>query len=236
MFKNIRRNSKQFISTGRRKSAPIVTPDPTPASTSDSSSKSTRTTFFDLPAELRNVVYKQIAEETKILVPIPSKKAAKTPPPIPSLMLASKQTRQEFIPLLLEHGTIAFQIKDWDFQPLIRLLRSLYSTELKSLRCNGRLRVCIWLERMDDSGPDRLRKWLVFRSQGLDRLALGYGVVWGRYTQIIPTSTQVQKVNVFMQRRMILGQGLNAMGKSPRGTRVFESRRLFRVTWVRSCG
>jgi hypothetical protein len=75
------------------------------------------------------------------------------------------------------------------------------------------------MDRIDEGGLDRLRKWLVFRSQGLDRLALGYGVVWGRYTQIIPTSSQVQRVNVFMQKRLLLGQNVNSMSKSLRRSR-----------------
>ena len=66
---------------------------------------------------------------------------------------------------------------------------------------------------MDEGGVDRLRKWLVNRSQGLDRLALTYEVKWTRYTQLIPTSTQVQKVNIFTQRRLILSQNLSAMRK-----------------------
>lgn len=213
MLKNLRRNSKQLI-TSRRKSVASI---PEPAAPTSPPTGDGKLTFFSLPAELRNDIYTAIARSTRILVPLPSTKPkAKKPPPTttPALLLVSKQVRQEYTPLLLLHASIAFQVKGWDFRHLAALISSLYSSELKALRLNAGLVVRLWQDRLDGEGVDRLRRWLVHRAQGLDRLALEYEVVWGRYTQLIPTSTQVQKVNSFMQRRLLLGQNLGAMGES----------------------
>ena len=212
MLKNIRRNSKQFLESRRKSVASIPSkPDPSPTI-----SRSRTLTFFDLPAEIRNAIYEDVAEETRILVPLPSKKQPKLPPPTPSLLLVSKQTTQEYLPLLLEHATIAFQVRDLDFHHLTRILGSLYSRELKSLRCNSNLTIRLRLDKVDPSAKSlaALRRWLVNRASGLDRLNFGYAITWPKHTQLIPTSTQVHKVNIYMQRRLVLRQNLGAMGMS----------------------
>jgi hypothetical protein len=214
MLKNIRRNSKQFLESRRKSVASIPSrPDPDPSPTT---LRPRTLTFFDLPAELRNAIYEHVAKETRILVPLPSKKPPKVLPPTPSLLLVSKQTRQEYLSLLLEHATIAFQVRDLDFHHVIRITGSLYSSELKSLRCNANLTIRLWLDKVD---PDlksmaALRRWLVNRSSALDRLNFEYAVWWPKHTQLIPTSTQVHKVNIYMQRRLVLRQNLGAMGES----------------------
>ena len=210
MFKNLRRNSKQLLES-RRKSVAVIPSETEPPATKP---KPGTLTFFNLPAELRNAIYEHIAEETYILVPLPpsgKKTTYKLPRPTPSLLLVSKQTRQEYLPLLLEYATITFQVKDFDFRNLMRITSSLYSTELKALRHNTHLTLRLHLDKMRPEALQALRRWLVNRSEHLDRLTFYYAVVWPRHTQIIPTSTQVHRVNIYMQRRAVLSQNLEAM-------------------------
>lgn len=209
MFKTIRRNSKQLLESRRRSIASTTQKIKQPSSPTLS-----RTNFFDLPAELRNVIYEHIACETSILVPLPStgKKSTKVPQgTCPSLILASKQTRRECIPLLLEHGKIQFQVHSFQFENILRIIRSLYSSELKALRRNGRLTIKLHMEKMNRDTLASLRRWLVDRSTHLDRLNFSYTITWPKHSQIIPTSTQVHKVNIYMQRRAVLSQALEAM-------------------------
>jgi hypothetical protein len=209
MFKSIRRNSKQLLES-RRKSVPAIVTETNPPTITP---RPRKLTFFDLPAEIRNVIYEHIAEETRILVPLPQsgKKPTKLPPPTPSLLLVSKQIRPEYLPLLLECASITFQVKDFDFRNLMRITSSLYSTELKALRHNSQLRIRLHLDKMRPDSLQALRRWLVNRSEHLDRLNFHYAITWPRHTQIIPTSTQVHKVNIYMQRRAVLSQNLEAM-------------------------
>lgn len=231
MFKNLRRNSKQlFEPIGRRKSVqpdlPTTTQaegDPklsrtttagTTASTAVASPSATdsKLTFFDLPAEIRNVIYEDVARSTRIFIPTPSKKTAKLgPPPIPSLLLVSRQTRREYLPLLLSIAPISTVVKDFDFSHLTRITSSLYSTELKALRLNPTFIIRLRIERCSRETIASLRRWLTLRATALDRIAFTYGVAWSKQTQIIPTSTQVHRINVYINRRALLSQNLEAM-------------------------
>ena len=58
-----------------------------------------------------------------------------------------------------------------------------------------------------------LRRWLVNRTDGLDRLHWHYGLAWTKNNQIIPTSTQVHRINTYIQRRTLLNQNLEAMAQ-----------------------
>lgn len=229
MFKNLRRNSKQlFEPIARRKS---IQPDQplgaTPAEDEEELSRtattatttSTTTTptdrkvsFFDLPAEIRNVIYEDIASQTRIFIPTPSKKSSKLPPPpMPSLLLVSRQTRREYLPLLLSIAPIQTMVKDFDFTHLTRITSSLYSTELKALRMNPTFIIRLRIERCSRDTIANLRRWLTLRATALDRIAFTYGVAWTKQTQIIPTSTQVHRINVYINRRALLSQNLEAM-------------------------
>lgn len=210
MFKNLRRNSKQLFEP-RRKSLATV------ASLSESLPDTTRTrtlTFFDLPAEIRNAVYENVAREVKIVVlPLSSKKHNKSPPPVPSLLLVSGRTRREYMPMLLEFAPIAFLVKDFEFKHLMRIISSFYSTELKALRNNPQLSIRLRVEASTKTSMASLRKWLVSRSDSLDRLPWHYNLTWKKNHQILPTSTQVHKINTYLNRRTLLHQNLEAMAQ-----------------------
>ena len=211
MFKNLRRNSKQLFEPKRKTS---VTTTVTPVHEADSvpsRAGSRKLTFFDLPAEIRNVIYEHVARDTRLYNT--GKKPNKSPLPVPSMLLVSGQTRREYLPLLLEFAPIAFRVKDFDFKSLMRITSSLYSTELKALRHNPNLTLRLQVSKPSRDTMASLRRWLVKRAENLDRLAWSYGVIWAKHVQILPTSSEVHKTNTYIQRRTLLTQNLEMMAQ-----------------------
>ena len=207
MLKIIRRNSRQLLDSRRSNSIVSTELDPVPEP-----EKRSRLTFFDLPPEIRNVIYEDVAREARICIPLSSKKNNdKLPPQTPSMILVSKRTRQEYTPLLLECAEISIVVKEFDFRHLIRIISSLYRTELKAVRLNNQLTIHLRGERCSKDSLANLRRWLVNRSEGMDRLPWQYDIVWTKNTQIVPTSTQVHRINTYIQRRTILPHNLEAM-------------------------
>ena len=209
MFKNLRRNSKQLLDS-RRKSIATTTTDPSQPLII---ARPRTFTFWDLPAEIRNVIYEHVAIDTKVVVTGAARKQNKSPPPPPSLLVVSGRTRQEYLPILLECAPIAFTVKDFDFKGLMRIISSLYSTELKALRLNNHLTIRLQIEKANKDSMASLRRWLVNRAENLDRLGWSYNLAWTKNNQIIPTSTQVHKINTYIQRRTLLQQNLEAMAQ-----------------------
>ena len=215
MFQRLRRNSKQMFhpSASRRKNSTVNDISATPEEDYLRLGRG-RLTFFDLPAEIRNVIYQDVASETKIYVPVRAARRdpSKAPPlPTPSLLLVSRQTRNEYLPLLLEYSTLSFAIRDFGFQSIIRVSASLYSSELKALRKNPDLTVRLLATKTSDKGITDLRRWLQNRTEGMHIFPLTYSIVWPKATQILPTSTQVHRINTYLRRRSILIQNLEAM-------------------------
>lgn len=180
--------------------------------------------FLSLPAEIRNVIYSHVARHTRVLIrptpPTPSKgkfntaKVPPTQPAAPGLLLASKQTRAEFLPILLSTAPTSITITDFDFRNLVRITRSLYATELKALRLNPRLTIRCLATQPSKTSLVNLRRWLEQRCRCLDRLPWRYEVYWGRGPGVgVPTgSTTGQVVNAFVARKRVLGENLEALG------------------------
>jgi hypothetical protein len=86
--------------------------------------------LFDLPAELRNVVYEKIAEEqtarirsAKVLLSDGS-----------GLVKAGPELRDEYLPILLLHASkIEARVHDFEFGPVITVLNQLSSAEINAL-------------------------------------------------------------------------------------------------------
>lgn len=217
MLKTLRRNSKQLLESRRKSVASIPPPlsEDSRLKADDTTTTSQRTlTFFDLPAEIRNVIYEHIARNTSVFVPVVSKKSAKLPPPpIPSLLLTSTGTRREFRPLLLEISPVTIIIKDYDFINLTRIISSLYNSERLALRLNPQITIRLQIEKVNKESIDHLRRWLTSRADGLDRIPFQYNVIWGKHRQIIPTSTQVHRINVYIQRRTDLNHNMEALAQ-----------------------
>ena len=175
MLKKLRRGSKILTdgttSTPRQDSISFSPPETT-------ATNKEKLTFFDLPAELRNDIYDLVAKDTTLRLPSRLNKArTKEPPPIAGLLIASRQCRTEFLPLLYATSTFLVEIKDFGFRNLMRVVSSLYSTELKALRDNPNLVIQLRTQNCTRDNIACLRQWLVARADSLDRLPWNYEVV-----------------------------------------------------------
>jgi hypothetical protein len=166
MFNKLRRKSKDQAS-------PLATATPSHPKHHDLDDSTRKPiTFYDLPAELRIKVYELVASETKLSLFSNSPK-----PQPPSLLFVTRQIRAEYRPILLSLAPVQAHIYDYDFSPLIRLIGSLYSTELKALRTNNSLIISVHLTDYEVTKRDNmtlLRRWAVKRSEHLDRLPWSY--------------------------------------------------------------
>lgn len=166
MFNKLRRKSKDPAS-------PLATAAPPDIKDHNpQASARTTVTFYDLPAELRIKIYELVANETRLSL---FSNSPKLNPP--SLLFVSRQVRAEYRPILLALAPVQAHIYDYNFSPLIRLIGSLYSTELKALRTNTRLTIALHLTDYEVTKRDNmtlLRRWAVKRSEHLDRLPWSY--------------------------------------------------------------
>ena len=131
-------------------------------------------TFFDLPAEIRNVIYEELVSDTTLSLPAYRKQ--KLPPQPNGLLLASKQCRREYVPLLLSTAPIIVEVRDFDFSNLIRIVGGLYSMELKAMRANPNLIIHLRTQNCARENMATLRRWLVNRADSLDRLPWRYEI------------------------------------------------------------
>jgi hypothetical protein len=166
MFNKLRRKSRDPAS-------PLATAAP-PQSKDHTQDVSTRSaiTFYDLPPELRIKIYELVAKETTLSLFSNSSKL-KTP----SLLFTTRQIRAEYRAILLSFAPVQAHIYNYDFSPLIRLVGSLYSTELKALRSNNSLTISLHLtdfEVYQREEMSLLRRWAVKRAEHLDRLQWSY--------------------------------------------------------------
>ena len=215
MLSKLRRNSKQLLET-RRSNSQTASLAPT---LSRQDSKRSRCTFFDLPAELRIAIYEDVARETSISIPLRFVRKGQKPPSttkisrasVPSLLVVSKQSRRDFLPILLAHASVRVTIKDFEFRVLVRMLESLYIVELKALRANTRLHIQLSADKCNRDSIVSLRRWLDNRSSGLDRLPWNYRVCWGsKYA--IDTAASAEKASAIKgRRREVLDHNLEAI-------------------------
>ncbi|KAI5361982.1 hypothetical protein Slin15195_G056310 [Septoria linicola] len=144
-----------------------------------------KTTFFDLPAELRNEIYELTADNTTLRITA-LKGSSKTTKQqqdeaIPGLLIASRQCRAEYLPILLATSPIEISVKNFDFSNITRITGSLYSTELKALRANEHLTLRLTFSSSStgsrgQSLESSLRTWVTRRSAGMDRLPWHYAL------------------------------------------------------------
>ena len=176
MLKKLRRagrDSKRAESPGsRRDSAATLQSTLTLIRTCDPD----RLSFFGLPAELRNYIYDLVASSTVLTLPTVPKKQDRVPPETIGLLLTSRQARHEYSPLLLSTAPVVVDIKDFEFKDVIRVVSSLYSTELKALRQNQNLVLRLKTQNCTKENLASLRRWLVNRSDSLDRLPWRYEI------------------------------------------------------------
>ncbi|KAF7188884.1 hypothetical protein HII31_09807 [Pseudocercospora fuligena] len=182
MLKKFRRSSKASTTSATPPSSRHGSVATT-ISTKTTTSSRTKTNFFSLPAELRNQIYNLAAKG--IVLRLLDRKSQKLPKrrkttidTVPSLFITSRQCRSEYLPILLSTAKIEVQVIDFDFSNIIRIIGSLYCTELKSLRLNPNLMLALsFTPRSSDKlgiMEANLRRWAAHRSQGLDRLPWRY--------------------------------------------------------------
>lgn len=206
MLKKLRRE--------RKDSAIDVSPLPlrgaAMASVSEENSNSNTTTtttmgigFFDLPAELRNEIYELVISDATLNLPTPhllsalrkpggklrlKKKKPGTTAPINSLLLASKQTRKEYLSVLLSTIPVEISIHDLDFTHLTRVSSSLNAADLASLHANKNLALHLHTRNCTQRSLQHLLRWLAFRAAqpASQRLPWRYEFPLGR---LLPPST-----------------------------------------------
>lgn len=167
MLDKLRRKSKNATS--------FATATPPRALKNHAPFKSETITFYDLPSELRIKIYELIAKQTNLSLFSSSPKTR-----TPYLLFVTRQVRAEYRPILLSLAPVQAHIHNYDFRPLIRLVGSLYSTELKALRTNNNLVISLHLADLEVTKRDQLtllRRWAVKRAEHLDRLQWSYQLV-----------------------------------------------------------
>ncbi|KAF2207193.1 hypothetical protein CERZMDRAFT_102688 [Cercospora zeae-maydis SCOH1-5] len=131
---------------GRTKSAMLETAAEPPTSS--------RTTFFDFPAELRNTVYELVADCTLRL-----RSGSDTPFMIPGLLLTSRKCRSEYTSILLATARLEVSITDMNFNRLLLTFSTLDSSSRKALASNKHLLITLRVRKCGSDIYANLRKW-----------------------------------------------------------------------------
>ncbi|CZT25635.1 uncharacterized protein RCC_11303 [Ramularia collo-cygni] len=131
------------------------------------------TSFFSLPAELRNTIYTLAAQDLPLTI---VRHSPGLPRSIPGLLLASRRCRMEFLPILLSCCAMTVKVADCNFSNVLRVIGGLYSRELKALRMNKNITIVL-----DASGRSterelrtNLRSWVKHKARNLDQLPWRY--------------------------------------------------------------
>jgi len=151
-----------------------------------------RSVFPDLPPELRTMIYEYAAGGTPLrLIPSSPKRLPTSPP---GLLLASRQTREEYLPNLLVSATITTGVHYFYLDRLWGSLSNLQDAKQESLRSNSKgLTIRISLDNAEHvatchrkhrgNGPHSLvsvRRWLerIVCTPELKEVAWRYEVDW----------------------------------------------------------
>ena len=143
-------------------------------------------TFFDLPAELRNAIYEFVISETTLSLPsnifnvpkkqklIPLRRRKSFTPPVNGLLLASRQCRHEYLSVLLSSVSVLVEVKDFDFENLMRVSSGLGTFELQALQSNRHLTLLLNTRNCTTKGLTSLRRWLEYRRDKEESLPWKY--------------------------------------------------------------
>lgn len=181
MLRKLRRSSKDPVSG---EDGSIVTKvnsaNTLPSELVAEESSIQRLTFFDLPAEIRNEIYEIVISETTLSIPTNILGSSKKPKlllrrrkslatPINGLLLASRQCRQEYLSALLSTASVVVEVKDFDFENLMRVSSGLGDFEIQALQTNRHLTLELHNRNCTREGTASLRRWLDFRRKNLER-------------------------------------------------------------------
>lgn len=146
-----------------------------------------RLSFFSLPAEIRNDIYELIIADTTLSLPshaltaaqklkLRTRKRRVLVTPINGLLLASRQCRQEYLSTLFSRGAVTVEVKDFDFEGLIRVSSGLDEMEVRYLQSNRNLTVQLMTQNCRQKDGFALRKWLNYLRDCEARLPWKYEV------------------------------------------------------------
>lgn len=197
MLTRIRRVSRQFKGSKRRDSV-FATVD-----TDHKPSIAEPVTFLGLPPELRNNIYEFAASDT--VLSLAPAKPRKQPQPT-NLLLVSKQTRAEYLPILLSLATCTAQVAGYDFRNLIRVLGRTSHKDMGALKSNRNL----WVDLLISHVPNRdyrngLRHWLDYRKRNTESsniLAWQYDVSWRN--PLRPPRPAIRYTNIYQLKLDLL--------------------------------
>lgn len=120
-----------------------------------------RTSFYDLPAELRIEVYKLVLEGVTIHIVPPHATDQHCPH---ALVRTSRQVRNEVLPMIHSSCEIRVNVTDFNFDGLLAWLSRIPPDQHANLTKNKdlRIRLCTTLKPTNHS--DSLRRWLHSRA------------------------------------------------------------------------
>ena len=117
--------------------------------------------FFDLPAELRNLVYEKVAEDQTVV--LDSRELTDHS----GLLGKNDRIRDEYAPILLLHArTIEANVRNFDFQHIVTFLNRLSDAEVKALpntnrRASRHVNISLrFIRPMSDKKVALLKRWL----------------------------------------------------------------------------
>lgn len=221
MLDKLRRKSKDFATKSLKSQGPHSSPSSRPKAPSTSEI----TTFFDLPAELRVHIYELVASDTNLSV-LDTRSGLRTP----SLLFVTHRVRAEYRPILLSNAPIRAHVTDYHFRPLIRLIGSLYSSELKALRNNPNLKIELHVKHhkgFDKESMPSLRQWAVKRAQYLDRLQWTYEL-----SMSTPARMSLQVATATFERCMNSLQAVSNLERSVHESLAAEMQPILAILFV----
>ena len=151
------RRVKDKLSMKRRDSAHASTQH-----ASTDAETSSQASFLGLPPEIRNVIYEHVAFDTVLSISCTKRRK---PPPIVGLLLACRQTWQEYRALMLSQAIILVSVTDYNFSNVIRVFEHMCEADLDLLRANEQLWLLLYIGHtpgQEERG--RLRGWCDYRN------------------------------------------------------------------------
>ena len=156
MPKRLRRAVNRLTSRGKGRSRDTLQP-----SDRQDANAHTHASFLGLPPEIRNQIYEELALNTSLnLWPT---KERRSPPPV-GLLLACRQTQQEYRAVLLANASVLITIAEYNFTNLVRVLEKLSEKDIDCLKLNSQ----VWILLLVGHVPTRedhknLRGWVDYR-------------------------------------------------------------------------
>lgn len=199
----------------RQDSAVVATPTtPTIPTTPSTPTTSTipQVTFFDLPPELRNLIYASLIHDATLSLGTNStslhpkqkpkfqfRRRKSAPTPINGLLLASRQCRHEYLSLLLSTVRIVIEVHDFSFEHLTKVSSALAPSDLEALRLNPRLTIHLHTHNCTEKNLRLLRRWLVYRTESQKKRDAGLPWIYEFPLESLLPSTRMGRLRLLRE-------------------------------------